>query len=102
MGIGGSPNCKLLLQHFLLHPQTALAASSSLFCDSVTWRHLWCHLRHLLGAVPTANCFYNTFCFIPKLLWLLAAAYSAILQLGNPNNNKKNNSNHLLTGCWKP
>ena len=25
-------------------------------------------------AVPTANCFYYTFCFIPKLLWLLAAA----------------------------
>ena len=28
-------------------PPTALAASSSLFCNSVTWRHLWCHLRHL-------------------------------------------------------
>ena len=34
------------------------------------------------NAVPTANYFYNTFCFIPKLLWLLAAAYSVILLLG--------------------
>ena len=45
------PKCKLLLQHFLLHSQTALAASSSLFCNSETWRHLWCHLPHLWIAV---------------------------------------------------
>ena len=78
--IGSCPNCKLLLQHFLLHSQTALAASCSLFCNSATWCHLW---RHLWVAAQTANCLYNTSASPAHLFWLLEqVTYSLNLQLG--------------------
>ena len=59
--IGCCLNYKLCLcTTLLLHPKPVLPASSSLFCKSVTWRHLWCHLRHLYGAVSTTNYVQNT------------------------------------------